>query len=134
MNATPSSGIPTDKRAKLAGFASWFFQLLRSFWVTWLVLLFVVLYGLYAGWTERKQWSDAFFYAAIAQIFVAAIAVMGSSGEYDAASEVRYIAKSDVSETRDEINQHSMRRLGFSLRAFFGGLFTMLIAGLATWA
>ncbi len=71
MNATLSPGNPSEKRTKLASFAALIFLLLRMFWVTELILLLVVLYGLYAGWSELSQWSDAFFYAAIAQMFIA---------------------------------------------------------------
>lgn len=133
MNTTPSAGNPSKKRAKLAIFFTLLFQLLRMFWVTVLALLFVVLYGLYLGWIEPKQWSDSFFYAAIAQILIASISVMGSTGEYSAASEVRYIAKGDVSHTRDELVEVAMNKMTFSMKVFIGSLLTFLISALVIW-
>ena len=130
MRATPSPGNPSEKRAKLASWATLIFQLLRLFWVTELILLLVVLYGLYAGWSVPRQWSDAFFYAAAAQIIIAGIPLLGSTGEVSSAAEVRYVAKGDVSETRQQLAQVAMGKLTFSLRVFIGSLLTILIAAL----
>ena len=132
MNAASSPGNPSEKRAKPASWAKWIFQLLRMFWVTELTLLLVVLYGLYAGWSVPKQWSDAFFYAAVAQILIAATTIEGSSEDISAASVVRHLAKGDISETRRQIDQIAVRRETFSLRVFIGSLLTILIALLVT--
>jgi len=133
MKADSSPGNPSEKRAILPGCAALIFHLLRMFWVTGLALLLVVVYGLYAGWSEPKQWSNAFFYAAIAQIFIAAIAMSGLSEEMSAASEVRYIAKGNVSDTRNQLFQMDMGKMTFSLRVFIGGLLTILIAAVCLW-
>ena len=133
MNATPSSGNPFEKRAKLTNSATLLFQLLRMFWVTELALLLVVLYGLYAGWSAPKQWSDAIFYAAVAQMFIAGIPLMHTTAETSSAAQVRYIAKGDVTETRYQLARASARKMSFSIRVFIGGLLTILIAAVVTW-
>ncbi len=106
---------------------------LRLFWVTDLTLILIVAYGLYAGWQKPVQWSNAFFYGAAAQICIAAISLAGMSGDLQAASTLRYLARGDVAETRQQLAQLSMSKEGFALRAFAGGLMFLLFAALVTW-
>ena len=131
MNATLSPGNPSEKRTKLASFAALLFLLLRMFWVTELILLLVVLYGLYAGWSESSQWSDAFFYAAIAQMAIASTALVGTRDEISSAYQARKIVKGNVSETRHMLAEAATRKETFSLRVFIGSILTLLIAVLA---
>jgi hypothetical protein len=131
MRTTRSPGNPSEKRAMLASCATLVFQLLRMFWVTELILLMVVLYGLHVGWSEPRQWSDAFFYAAVAQIFIAPVSISGGTEDILAASTVRFIPKGDISETLHQLDENALGKMSFALRMFLGSLLTLLVAVLA---
>jgi hypothetical protein len=128
MNADSSPGNPSEKRAILPGWAALIFRLLRMFWLTALALLLVVLYGLRAGWSAPRQWSDGFFIAGCIQVMIAAISLMSPPGEALDASSLRYVANSNVSDTRQQLILDTLRRKKFGLGAGIGGLLTMLIA------
>lgn len=133
MPPASSPADPPEKHARLPGCAASLLQLLRLFWVTALALPLVGLYGLYARWSAPRQWSDAFFYAAVAHMFIAAMTIEGALREISAASDVRYIARSDVAEARHQLAEIASRREMFSLRVFIGGLLTLLLALLINW-
>jgi len=128
MRATPAPGNSSVKRPKLVSFGILVFRLLRMFIVTELILLMVILYGLYAGWSEPKQWSDAFFYAFVAQMVIAKVLIEGTRGESYDAAQVRYIVKGDINETLNQLVGIASHKVTFSLRVFIGGLLTLLIA------
>jgi hypothetical protein len=130
MNADSSSGNPTKKRASLSGCAVSVFHLLGMFWLTELALLLVGLYGLYAGWTTPRQWSDGLFYAAIAQIVVAGVWMYSMRGDAVDASWMRYVDHGDITETYKLLGIDTLRRMKFGVRAFLGGILTLLIAAL----
>ncbi len=133
MDADSSSDNPSGKRKILPGCAVWIFQLLRLFWLTELVLLIVVLGGLRAGWSTPRQWSDALFFGAVAQLMVAGVMILGSKGEALDASSVRYVDHGNVTETFLLLSYESLRRKKYGLIAFLGGVLTMLIAGIVLW-
>ncbi len=133
MDADSSPGNPSQKRAVRPGFAARFFNLLRMFWVFALALLLVVLFGLRAGWSAPRQWSDGFFIAAFAQVIIAAVSLLGTRGEAFDASWVRYVDKGSVNDTRYELWLDALRKRRFGLTAFLGALLTFLIAALVLW-
>jgi hypothetical protein len=130
MNTDSYPGNPSAKRAILSGCAVWIFHLLRMFWLTELALLLVVLYGLHAGWSTPRQWSDGLFISAFAQIVVASATMYGTRGEALDASYVRYVNHGNITETHNQLVLDALHRMKFGLRAFLGGLLTMLIAAL----
>ena len=132
MNAVPPSKNSSAKPARRTSCARLVFQLLRMFWLTELALLLVVLYGLRAGWSAPQQWSDGFFIAAALQVVIAGITMVGSSRETEDASWVRYVVNSNITETRQQLVLSMMRKETFGLRAFLGGLLTVLIAVLVS--
>jgi hypothetical protein len=130
----PQSPLDADeKRSTLAGAARSVFSWLRLFWVTGLALLIVAGLGLYSGWSTPRQWSDALFFAAVAQVVVAAVPLLNFSGVVTAAANVRYIAKGNVGETSRQIVEDALRKSSFSLRAFLGAVLTVLLALLVLW-
>jgi hypothetical protein len=133
MNSDSSPSNPSGKQAILPGCAVWIFHLLRMFWLTELALLLVVLYGLYAGWSTPRQWSDGLFIDALIQIMVAGVTMYGTRGEALESSLVRYVDRGSISETRSLLVLDTLRRMKFGLRAFLGGMLTMLIAALVLW-
>lgn len=133
MNADSTSDNPSGKRQILPGCAVWIFYLLRMFWLTELALLIVVLYGLHASWSTPRQWSDGLFFGAVAQIMVAGITMLGSSGNALDASSMRYVDHGNVTETFRLLSLESLRKKKFGVVAFLGGLLTMLIAGFVLW-
>jgi len=130
MNARSSPGNSSGKRAILPGFAVQIFRLLRMFWLTELALLLVVLYGLYAGWSAPRQWSDGLFFAAAVQVMIAGIITVGSARDPTDAFSVRHIANANIADTRHELIVNMLRQRSFGLRAFAGGVLTILIAWL----
>ena len=120
-----NSSAKPARRASCAGLA---FQILRMFWLTGLTLLLVVLYGLYAGWSVPKQWSDALFYAAVGQMIFAAAVLAGAAGDTSAAADVRYIANASISDTQNQLNQLLSNKKAFALRIFIGSLLTLILA------
>ena len=133
MNADSSPDTLSGKRKILPGCAVWPFKLLRMFWLTELVLLIVVLYGLRAGWSTPRQWSDAFFIGACALILVAAVTMFGSRGDAMDAYSMRYVEHANITETLHLLSLESMRKIRFGMITFLGGLLTMLIAGIVLW-
>jgi hypothetical protein len=133
MNADSSPGNQSEKRAILPGCTAMILQLLRMFWLTVLALLMVVLYGLRAGWSVPQQWSDGFFIAAFAQWIIAAIMMLGTPGEALDAASLRYVANSDITETRLQLFLDTLRKRKFGIRAGIGGLLTILIAAVLLW-
>lgn len=131
MNAVSSPGNPSGKRVTYSGCAAWLPRLLRMFWVTELALLAVVVYGLRAGWSTPRQWSDGLFFDAVAQMMVAGVILLMPLGDAYDASWLRYVDHGDVEETRYQLFLDTMRRKQFGLRAFLGGMLTMLFAALA---
>lgn len=133
MSAHPSAEITPKKPSLLARSAVSIFHLLRLFWLTLLVLLIVLIYGLRAGWSTPRQWSDGLFIAAVIQIVIGAISAMGSSSTMalsDSAT-ARYVIGADVHETRLQVMRDYARKATFGLRAFAGALFITLLAALA---
>ncbi len=130
MNADSSPGNSSKMHTSIPGVAVWIFRLLRTFWLTELALLLVALYGLQAGWSIKRQWSDGFFVAALAQIIIAGMTILGSPQELSGASYVRYIANSSISDTFHELLSISLHKQRFGVRAFIGALITLLISGL----
>ncbi len=123
-----------QKRAILPALGRLIFRLLRMFWFTELLLLGVLLYGLYAGWTTKRQWSDAYFLAAAAQFVSAGIAVYGGTGQTIAdASIVRYVPDGDVSTTNQQLILDYLRKMKFGVRLVIGGVLTVLVSGLCLW-
>ena len=133
MSADSSPDNPSGKRITQPGCVVWIFHLLRMFWLTELVLLIVVLYGLCVGWSTPRQWSDGLFFGASAQIMVAGIMLLGSRGEALDASSTRYVDHGNITETFRLLSSESLRKKKFGVMAFLGGLLTMLIAGFALW-
>jgi hypothetical protein len=133
MNADSSPGNPSEKRAILSGCPALIFHLLRMFWFTALALLIVVGYGLRAGWSTPKQWSDGFFFSAVAQLLIAVVTLMAPPGEALDASSVRYVTNGNIAETRSELILDTLRRKKFGIRAFIGFLLTILIAAVCLW-
>jgi hypothetical protein len=130
MNADSSPDNPSEKRKILPGYIVWIFHLLRMFWLTELVLLIVVLYGLGVGWSTPRQWSDGVFFGAMAQIMFAGVTILGSRGEALDASSLRYVDHGNITETFRLLSLEALRKKKFGLIAFLGGLLTMLIAAL----
>lgn len=134
MNADFSPDNPSPQRTTLLpGWAVWIFRLLRTFWLTGLVLLIVVVYGLYTGWSTPRQWSDGLFFGAAAQMMVAGITILGSRGEELDASSARYLDRGNVTETFRTLASDALRRKRFGAIAFLGGALTMLIAAIVIW-
>ena len=84
------------------------------FWLTELALLIVVLYGLRAGWSTPRQWSDGLFFGAAIQIMVAGITLLGSRGEAMDASSQRYVDHGNTTDTFGccSLNRCARRDLG----------------------
>ncbi len=133
MNTDPSPGNPSGKRKILPGCVVWIFQLMRMFWLAELTLLIVVLYGLRAGWSTPRLWSNGLFFGAIAQILVAGITIMGSTGEAVDASTMRYVDHGNIMDTFRLLSLDALRKKRFGVIAFLGGVLTMLMAGLELW-
>jgi hypothetical protein len=133
MNADSSPDNPSGKRKILPGCVVWIFHLLRMFWLTELVLLIVVLYGLLVGWSTPRQWSDGLFFGAAVQIMVAGIMLLGSRGEALDASSTRYVDHGNITDTFRLLSSESLRKKRFGVIVFLGGLLTMLISGFALW-
>lgn len=133
MNADSSRGNRSEKRAILPGSAVLIFHLLRMFWFTALALLIVVLYGLRAGWSAPWQWSDGFSIAAAAQVMIGAITMLAPAGEALDASSLRYVAKGDITETRQQLIVDTLRRKKFGVRVFIGAFLTILISAVFLW-
>ena len=131
MNADSSPGNSVEKRAIPPGCAALVLKVFRMFWFTAVILLLVVLYGLYAGWSAPRQWSDGFFLAAAAQVMFAGISMLGSSRDPSYAAEVRYVADGNITETHKQLVIDLLRRETFAVRAFAGGVLTILIAWIA---
>lgn len=126
MNAVPSPEIPSQNRAVLPNWARFILFILRMFWLTWLTLLVVVVYGLYQGWTIPDQWGEGIFYAGAAQVLIAGVAMVSSSREADDSAEVRFVPKGNVNETFSKLYGYTERLENFGLRAFIGGVLTIL--------
>lgn len=125
--------LPARKPAARKGFFPSVLRLLKSFWLTELVLLFVVVYGLRAGWSTNRQWSDAFFFAAAFQVIIGGITWMAPPGEALDAASLRYLSNGDIPETRFEMVAGTLRRRQFSVRALIGGGLTVLISAIFLW-
>lgn len=134
MKPDPSNADLSQKRAVLPRLVVSLFRVLRLFWFTELLLLGVLLYGLYAGWSARRQWSDAYFLAAAAQFVSAGIAVYGGTGQTIAdSSTVRYVNDGDLAATNRELILDYLRKMKFGVRLVIGGLLTLLVSGLFLW-
>jgi hypothetical protein len=128
MSAESSSGNPSEKRVILPGFVKVIFHQVRMYWLFEGTLLLVGLYGLIAGWSTPRQWSDVLFYAALAQMLFAWIWMQGSSRETADSAYVRYVPGGDISRTRQELVVDYLRKETFGFRAFMGALLTLVIA------
>jgi len=128
MNANPAPESSSKERAISPGWAGRIFKFLRTSWLTGLVLLGVVAFGLWKGFSTQRQWSDALFLAGVAQILIAWLSVLDFTGETSDASTVRYIPRSDIGETRQQLILNSLRRHTFATATFVGGLLSMLLA------
>jgi hypothetical protein len=133
MNIDSSPDNLSGKRKILPGCAVWIFHMLRIFWLTELVLLIVVLYGLRVGWDTPQQWSDGLFFSAVVQIMVAGVTLLGSGGEGLDASSARYVDHGNIMETLRLLSIESLHKRHFGLIAFLGGMLTLLIAGFVLW-
>lgn len=133
MNAYSSSGGPSEKRAVLPGWAAAFFHQVRLFWLSELILLGTVGYGLRAGWSTQRQWSDGFFLAAAIQVLIASITFLAPQHDAIDASLLRYVPGSNIADTRKDMVMDMLRQRAFAVRVFFGALLTMLISGLIVW-
>ena len=133
MNADSSPDNPSGKRKTLPGCVFLILHLLRMFWLTGLVLLIVVLYGLRGGWSTPRQWSDGLFFGAAIQIMVAGVTLLGSRWEAMDASTMRYVDHGSITETFRLLSDESMRKKIFGALTFLGGMLTLLIAGLVLW-
>ena len=133
MNTDTSPDNPSGERKILPGCVAWVFQLLRMFWLTELALLIVGLYGLRAGWSTPRQWSDGLFFGAAIQLMIAGVTILGSRGEALDSSSLRYVDHGNVAETFGLLAFDALRKRRFGVIAFLGGLLTMLIAGLVIW-
>lgn len=134
MNVDSSADNVSQKPAILLRLARLILRLLRMFWLFVLVVLLVFLYGLRSGWTVPRQWSDAYFFAAMAQLVMGGIGVYGGTSQtvFDA-STVRYVSGADVSKTTAQLYLDYIQKMNFGVRAFIGGLLTLLIAALCLW-
>jgi hypothetical protein len=133
MNSDASPDNPSGKQKILPGWAVWPFKLLRMFWLTELAWLIVYLYGLRAGWSTPRQWSDGLFIGASGLILVAAVAMFGSRGDALDAYSMRYVEHANITETLRLLSLESMRKIRFGMITFLGGLLTMLVAGIVLW-
>lgn len=70
------------------------------------------------------------FLAAAIQVMVAGITILGSSQDPSNAHLVRYVDKSDITETLGQLTSDMLRQQSFGKRAFVGGLLTALISWL----
>jgi hypothetical protein len=130
MSVDSSPGNSPKKRAFLPALAGWIFYLLRRFWLVELALVVVVIIGLLTGWSTPRQWSDGLFVGAFAQIAVAGVAMVGSLRETADASAVRYVADANMDETRHQLVEKTLHMEKFAVRAFVGGVLSLLIAWL----
>ncbi len=128
MNADSTPGNPSGKRAVLPGLAASIFHLLRMFWLFELAMLLLAVYGMRAGWSAPKQWSDGFFLAGCIQVVVAAVSTMATPRDALDAATLRWVPGSDVSDTRYDLLLRSLRIKNFGLRAFIGSVLTFLMA------
>jgi hypothetical protein len=133
MHANSSPGNPSEKRAILAVCAALIFRLLRLFWFTALSLLMVVLYGLRAGWSAPHQWSDGFCIAALVQVMIAGISLLGTPGEAYYAASARYVPNGNINETFQRLLLDTLHMKKFGMRAFMGALLTFLISAVLLW-
>ncbi len=108
-------------------------NLARLFWVTEVALLALVIYGLRAGWTTQRQWSDGLFFAGFFQLVVGGISLMVPPGEAFDAAKARYIDRSSIENTRFELIMETARKRQFGMIAFFGGLLTLIAAAVVAW-
>ena len=133
MSADSAPDDPSDERKILPGCVGWIFQLPRMFWLAELTLLIVGLYGLRAGWSTERQWSDGLFFGAAVQLMVAGVTLLGSRWEALDSSSLRYVDHGNVAETFGVLALESLRKRKFGVIAFLGGMLTMLISGLVLW-
>ena len=126
MNASSSPATPSSKRAALLSWVKFIFYVLRMFWITWLTLLAAVVFGLFKGWATSDQWGEGVFYAGAAQVLIAGVAMVSSSREADDSAEVRYVSKGNVNDTFAQLYGFTERLENFGLRAFIGGVLTIL--------
>jgi hypothetical protein len=133
MNNNSSHGNRSEKRAILPLCAALIFRMLLMFWFTALSLLIVVLYGLRAGWSAPRQWSDGFCIAALIQVMIALISLMGTPGEAYYAASVRYVPNGSINETFQHLLLDILHMKKFGVRAFVGGLLTFLISAVLLW-
>jgi hypothetical protein len=133
MDGDPSSGNPSKNRALLPGCAALIFLLLRLFWFAGLSLLLVVLYGLRAGWSAPRQWSDGFCIAALIQVFIAGVSLLGTPGESYFAASVRYVPEGDINDTFQHLLLDTLRMKKFGMRAVVGGLLSFLVSAVLLW-
>jgi len=129
MNADSSNNNLSKKRAVLPVCAA----LIRMFWFTALSLLLVVLYGLRAGWSAPRQWSDGFCIAALVQVMIALISLLGTPGESYYASSVRYVCDGDINETLQHLLLDTLHMEKFGIRAIIGALLAFLISAIMLW-
>ena len=134
---TPESTAPspdniTEKREKQAGCSALFFRLLRQFWLTELAVVAVTAFGLYRGWSDPKQWSNAFFYAGVTVWAVATLTIEGSLRDAEMAPSVRFIVKGDIAETRAQLYDIAMHKDLFAVWAFIGGFFIFFLSYIAS--
>jgi len=133
MNTDSSQGNHSEKRAVLLVCAALIFRLLRIFWFTALSLLIVILYGLRAGWSAPQQWSDAFCIAALIQVMIAGISLLGTPGEAYYAAPARYVPNGNINETFQHLLLDTLHMKRFGMRAFMGALLAFLISAVLLW-
>jgi hypothetical protein len=133
MNNDSSHGNRSEKRAILPGCARLIFRLLRMCWFTALSLLIVVLYGLHAGWSAPRQWSDGVCIAALIQVMIAILSLLGTPGEAYYAASVRYVPSGNINETFQQLLLDSLHMKSFGIRAIIGALLTFLISAVLLW-
>jgi hypothetical protein len=133
MNTDSSHDNRSGKRAILPVCAAFIFRLLRMFWFTAVSIVIVVLYGLRAGWSTPRQWSDEFFIAAVIQGLAAGISLLGPQGEAYYAASARYVPKGSVNETFQLLLREPLHMKKFGIRALIGALFVLLISAVLLW-
>ena len=133
MNTDSSDDNRSEKRAFLPVCTALIFRLLRVLWFNALSLLVVVLYGLHAGWSTPRQWSDGFCFAAFIQVMIAGTSLLGTPGESYYAASVRYVPGGSINDTLQHLLSDTPHMKKFGIKALIGALLAFLISAVLLW-
>lgn len=104
------------------------FHILRMFWLAALAVLLACLFGWRAGWSSASQWSDGLFIAGLAQLIAGGASMMGSPLDTSGSLWMRYMARGNTAETRQQFFSDMLQKQTFGMQAFAGAIITILLA------